>query len=228
MKACVEKQRCRWVIGVVKIVPIVEGDGEVSAVPVLLRKIMEGLMRYDIEIARPKSANGRANLKKEGGLERFIKYSWKEPDCSAIFILLDAEGECPLEIAREFSNRVESLGILFPVVIVIANRMYETWFLASMKSIAGQLDLPENLQPPEDVEAVGNPKAWINRHFPRGRAYKETQDQVAMTHLIEIDLARRSRSFQRLVHAIEQLLQAIDTEAKFVTPVFSGEADGSQ
>jgi len=49
-----------------KIIPIVEGDGEVTAVPALLRKILVQATRYDIQIARPKNANGRGNLLKEG------------------------------------------------------------------------------------------------------------------------------------------------------------------
>ena len=99
--------------------------------------------------------------------------------------------------------------------------MYETWFLASIESLAGHLDLPSGLQPLEDVEGSGNPKAWINRCFPAGRAYKETQDQEAMTHLIDIALARCSRSFRRLLNAMEQALEAIDTGGKVVTPFHS-------
>ena len=98
--------------------------------------------------------------------------------------------------------------------------MYETWFLASIGTIAGHLDLSEVLPSVEDAEAIGNPKAWINRCFPLGRAYKETQDQEAMTHLMDLDLATSSRSFRRLRHAIDEAIKAIDTGARIVTPVF--------
>lgn len=201
-----------------KLVPIVEGDGEVTAVPALLRKILTQMVRYDIQIARPKNANGRTNLLKEGGLERFIRYAWKEPDCGAILVLLDSEGDCPVNIARDLSSRIRAMGILFPVVIVIAHYMYEAWLLASISTISGRLDLPSGLHPPPDVEAVRNPKAWIDRQFPSGRAYKETQDQEAMTHLMDITSASSSRSFRRLLHAIEQALEAIDFGIREVTP----------
>jgi len=204
-----------------KIVPIVEGDGEVTAVPVLLTKILWQLPRYDIQVARPKSANGRGNLTKEGGLEKFIRYSWKERDCGEIVVLLDADKECPLSLAQDLTRRVEAIGVLFPVVIVVAKRMYETWFLASIATIAGHLDLPNDLIPPPNVEDVPNPKAWIEEHFPPGRAYKETQDQEAMTKLMDIDLASSARSFQRMLHAIRQALEAIDTGEKVVTPRFN-------
>lgn len=177
-------------------------------------------MRYDIQIARPKNANGRGNLTKEGGLERFVKYAWKEPDCGAILVLLDSEGECPRSIAMDFSKRILTMGVIFPVVIVIAHRMYEAWFLASIATIAGHLDLPAGLLPPLDAEAVGSPKAWINDKLPPGRAYKETQDQEAMTHLMDITLASTTKSFRRLRHAIDQALDAIDTQIIKVTPMF--------
>lgn len=204
-----------------KIVPIVEGDGEVPAVPALLRKILGAAMRYDIQVARPKNANGRGNLTKEGGLERFIRYAWKEPDCGAILVLLDSEGECPRDIAREFSERIVAMGVLFPVVVVIANKAYEAWLVASISTMAGHLDLPEGLEPPANAETIGHPKAWINENFPHGRAYKETQDQEALTHLIDIGLASRTRSFQRLLHAVDEAINAIDEGVRSVTPAFS-------
>jgi hypothetical protein len=203
-----------------KLVPIVEGYGEVSAVPNLLRRILWQMTRYDIQIAHAKNANGRTNLIKTGGLERFVQYAWKEPECGAILVLIDSEGDCPVDIARDFSRRIEAMGILFPVVIVIAHRMYEAWLLASIATISGHLDLPAGLHPPPDVEAVRDPKAWIDRQFPSGRAYKETQDQDAMTHLMDFALVLNARSFRRLLHAIEEALEAIDSESQIVTPVF--------
>lgn len=168
----------------------------------------------------PRVLIGRGNLTKEGGIEKFIRYSWKERDCGAIVVLLDADKDCPLSLAQDLTRRVEAIGLLFPVVIVVAKRMYETWFLASIATIAGHLDLPVDLIPPPNVEDIPNPKAWIEEHFPTGRAYKETQDQEAMTKLMDIDLATSSRSFQRMLHAIRQALEAIDTGEKLVTPRF--------
>ena len=45
-----------------KIVPIVEGDGEEKAVPVLLYKILHAMERWDIQIAYPKNAHSCNNL----------------------------------------------------------------------------------------------------------------------------------------------------------------------
>ena len=210
-----------------KIVPIVEGDGEMTAAPILFRKLLDEMNRYDIQVASPKNAHGRGNLQKTDGLEKFVKYAWKEPDCGAIVILLDAEQECPKVIAKDFSQRIIALGVLYPVVIACAKRMYETWFLASMETIVGK-DLNgrpglanKNLTI-SDVESIKGPKGWLNDLFPPGRAYRETADQEAMTRLLDTSLAKeRSRSFCRLCHALEQALEAIDKGSKIVTPSFT-------
>jgi len=58
-----------------KLVPIVEGDGEVEAVPVLLRRLSSEVCGFhDLEILRPKNAHGCGGLTKPGGVERFVQF----------------------------------------------------------------------------------------------------------------------------------------------------------
>jgi uncharacterized protein DUF4276 len=207
-----------------KLVPIVEGDGEVTAVPLLIRRILWALRRYDLAVIPPKNAHGRGNLEKVGGIERFIRYAWKERDCGAIVVLLDADRDCARTLAESFRERVEAMGVAYPVVIVCAKHEYETWFLASLETISGaeisgRAGLREALAAPQNVEDIGSPKAVLNRYMPMGRAYKETEDQEPMTQLMDMGLVReRSRSFRRMYHAVQQAMAAIDNGAKTVTP----------
>lgn len=207
-----------------KVVPIVEGDGEVTAAPLLIRRILWDMGRYDLRVIGPKNAHGRGNLEVEGGLERFIKYAWKEKDCGAIIVLIDADRDCAKELAQGFSKRVAAMGVVYPVVIICAKHEYETWFLASLetisgKDLSGRTALRNALEAPEDVEEIGNPKGVLTRHMPKGRAYKETEDQEPMTQLLDIGLAKeRSRSFRRMCHAVEEAVKAIDSGTKTVTP----------
>ncbi|HYJ84943.1 MAG TPA: DUF4276 family protein [Pyrinomonadaceae bacterium] len=206
-----------------KLVPIVEGDGEVSAAPLLIRRILWDLGRYDLPVIAPKNAHGRGNLEVAGGLEKFIKYAWKERDCGAILVLIDADRDCARELAKTFSKRVEAMGIVYPVVIICAKHEYETWFLASLETISGlELSGRAGLRAglaPQNVEEIVSPKAVLNRYMSAGRAYKETEDQEPMTQLLDITLVKeRSRSFRRMCHAVEQAVGAIDNDAKTVTP----------
>lgn len=208
-----------------KIVPIVEGPGEVDAVPALLYKVLQEMNRRDIQVAAVKNAHGCGNLTKTGGLERFVQYAWKEPDCGAILILVDTDKHCAKELAEGFAKRIQAIGVRHSVVTVCANREYEAWFLASLETIAGKdlggrPGLPEGLQYPDDVEARVGVKGWLDSQFPKGRIYKETEDQILMTRLLDTVLVRnRSRSFCRLWHAVEEALKAMDSGKVIVTPL---------
>ncbi len=207
-----------------KIVPVIEGDGEVTAVPALLGRLLNELSRHDVHVGHPKNAHGNGNLTKDGGIERFVALASAERDWSAVLVLLDAESECAKDLAHRLAQRVMTNGTKFPVV-VCANRMNEAWLIASIETIAGQKlgdrpGLPSGLQPPHDVEEIGSAKGWLDRQFPRDRAYKETEDQEAMTRLLDFDMVRqRSRSFRRLCHAVEQALEGIADNSNIVTPI---------
>ncbi len=209
-----------------KIVPIVEGDGEVLAVPLLLGKLVAGMGRAEIGVDRVLNAGACSNLTRAGGLERFVETAALRPDCGAILVLMDADKGCPLKIAQDFVARINALGTKYPVLIVIANCEYEAWFLASLASIAGRTlegrpGLPAGTEYPEhDVETLTAAKGWLSRSFPGTRKYKETFDQAAMTRLLRPELvAPRSRSFRRLQHALVEAVEAIDRGHVVVRPL---------
>lgn len=203
-----------------KLYVIVEGDGELSAVPLLLRRLLyEKFERYDFSTISPINARGRGNLTRDGGLERLLEYTRRQPDCDGVLVLFDAEKDdvdCPPRIAYVFAERAAALGLPFPVSIVCAVCEYESWFLYS-DTIADEYFTavyPDN--PDEECSAKG----WINRHLRTQATYRETIDQTDMSQLLELDeLHDKSRSFRRLVDALTELLMAIDGGMKAVTPI---------
>ena len=79
--------------------------------------------------------------------------------------------------------------------------------------------LDPSVNAPDNVEDIRGAKEWISRRMPSGRRYKETSDQENLTPYIDFDLAHfRSRSFRRLCHAVEELVDAIDAESLIITP----------
>ena len=192
------------------IIPVVEGDGDVSALPGLLSRILlEMYNRPDVVVAQGKAmvvkANGRQNL--ENKLERFLQHAQNKPQCDAILVLLDTDVDCPVELARSLLQRCKQLGLPIPVEIVCAHREYESWFLASMDTIKGRRGISDTAALSHGAEDVQNPKQWLTDQMPRGQAYKETTHQAALTQHMDIDMAHNnSRSFRRLCHALELLL----------------------
>ena len=199
------------------IVPVVEGAGDVAAFPELLTRILlEKYNRTDVIVAQGKSkvvaANGRMKL--ESKLEQFLQHAHNKPECTAILVLLDADDDCPVTVAKQLSQRCEQFRSTCPVQVVYADRSYESWFLASLDTIRGQGVIPGTVSIPTPVEDVNNPKQWLTDQMLPGRAYKETNHQASFSGLIDIDMAyNKSRSFRRLCHALEQLLDGIPTTA---------------
>jgi hypothetical protein len=189
------------------IVTIVEGDGEVGALPVLLRRLVGH--HHSVHFVRPKNAHTRNNLTKPGGLERFLELARSE-GCDGALVLLDADKVCAAELAWELAERARDVGLPFPVAIVCVKCEYEAWFLASLETIKGRPGIPAGTVYEGDVESKPGVKEWLTAQMPPGRAYKETQDQAPLSAMLDLDLVRqRSRSFRRLEHAVEELLAGV-------------------
>ena len=198
-----------------KIVPIVEGDGEMEAVPILLRRILhDRLGAYDWRVGLPKKAHGLPALRKK--LSNFIRYAQIEPEATHILIILDLDDGCPMIEAQALAEEIRQIVPCLPVAVVLAHREYEAWFLASLPSLAGRDGLPPDAFYGDDVENIRGVKGWITRQMPRGSIYKETSHQPAWSAQMDLDMAEaRSRSFQRLLNAITFLR---DSTSPVVSP----------
>jgi hypothetical protein len=192
-----------------RIVPIVEGHGEVQAVPVLLRRLVAQLNpRVSIEPARS-IRQARGSLLKEGGIESAVSLAAIEMgESGAILILLDSEGECPRERGPELLARAQTARPDKSTFVVLAHQEFEAWFLASASSLKGQRGLSEDVEDHHNPESVRGCKEWLEKWMPSGRKYSETADQAALAAAFDMALARqRSSSFDKLWREIERICQ---------------------
>ena len=190
-----------------------------EAFPLLLRRILgERLQRYDLRVVTPKNLHGKGQLDKK--LESFLEYSAMESDCGGILVLRDADDDCPIELGKGLATRSQQRDIGYPVVIVCAKAEYESWFLASINTIKGNAGIPDTASLTGNAEDIANPKQWLTDWLPPGQAYKPTTHQASLSTHIDLNLAHaNSRSFRRLCHAVEELVDAIDRHQVLVTPV---------
>lgn len=207
---------------VTRIVPIVEGPGDRDAVPALLRRILtECYVRFDIVIGQSKSTGGKPNLINR--LDKYLRYALND-GADAMIVVVDADQDCPRELAASLRDRTMNSGIPAPVAIVCPKAEYETWIIASLSEDDGhkireRLRIDSSISAPDNIESIRNAKGWFKNHMPRGLAYKPTQDQARLTHYMSLDLVhRRSRSFRRLCHAMEELVKALEDGVPTVTP----------
>lgn len=90
------------------------------------------------------------------------------------------------------------------VQIVVADKEYESWFLAAADSLRKHPDVRD------DAVALANPEGRRDAKRELEKlmleSYKETRHQPKFSALIDLETARKnSRSFRRMVHAVEAL-----------------------
>ena len=184
----------------VTVASIVEGDGEVAAFPVLLRRLAAWLSPgKSVNIPLPIRVRRDRFLNKDEEFRRHLLLAAaKCGDNGWILLLLDADDDCPAELAPQVLRRAHGIVPHRRVSVVLANREYEAWFLAAAESLHGKrgfaFDRPRNFDP----EIPRNAKGWLGERM-EGGVYRETTDQPAFSQLMDLRQAfDRSRSFRKL------------------------------
>lgn len=206
-----------------QIISIVEGDGEVDAFPHLVQQLLKKRGVNGFVVPRAKNSHGGSNLKKEGGLERFVRYAWMEKKCAGVLVLIDGDDSdwpCAKKLAVSLAARVAKLGALKPTAVIVATQEYEAWFLASADTITSQCSLfLKTVAFDGEPESKRGAKQWLAAAMPKGSTYKETEHQLMFTRLISIEKAsKRCRSFRRLESAIGEVVSAVRTGKKLASP----------
>ncbi|HEX8320412.1 DUF4276 family protein [Longimicrobium sp.] len=188
------------------ILPIVEGHGEVTAVPLLIRRIVTAYAAEAYaEVGRPIRIKRNA-LVQPGGIENAIELAARQTGPGdGLLVLIDADKDCPVDLATELLRRAQRQRPDRSIRVVVAKSEFEAWLLASAQSLAGQRGLPQDLAPPPEPEAVRDAKGWLSDRTPRGRSYKPTVDQAALTQIFDLDQAQGARSFRKFIKDVLEL-----------------------
>ena len=188
---------------------IVEGHGEVEALPVLLRRIFSEVDVSINPIIKPPIRVKRQRLFELNEFERVIQLAnEKAGDDGVIICVLDADDDCPAEKCYWIRTEAERIVPGATVRAVMAVREFESWFIAAAESISGCRGLQPALVAPYYSEDIRGCKEWLSRNMSRERHYRPTVDQAALAAQFDLGIARlRSRSFSKLYRDIESLVQ---------------------
>lgn len=142
---------------------IVEGDGEVAALPVLLRRLNAWLTPELMpEIPKPIRVRRDRFLNREEELGRHLLLAAaKSGKDGWILILLDADYDCPAELGSQVLERARRVVPHRPVSVVLANREYEDWFLAAASSLNGKRGFADDDSDILDPEALTKRKGLV-------------------------------------------------------------------
>lgn len=186
----------------IKVSCIVEGDGEVLALPILLRRI--GLWKTPecpVQILTPIRVPRMNLINKPADFSRHLQLAaGKCGESGWILVLLDADDDCPRTLGEELRRRAQDIVPHRPVAVVLANREYEAWFIAAAASLNGQRSL--RIAAPDavaDAETPRNAKGWLALRKPDRSGYHPVADQPALSARMDLQMAfDRSRSFRKL------------------------------
>lgn len=191
-----------------KLLPIVEGDGDVAAIPVLLRRILQTHNRFDVQILPP---HKRGELPKvKANFERFFKAAALEN--VPVLCVLDFDCAHCVDVIKDEQDLKQQAKEFHPLINFEACfivKEFECLFLWDevgtrkvLPSIAKSTVFPGN---PEEIRPA---KEWLSKAQPSGIAYKPTVHQAKLAAAVDLNILRlKSPSYQRLESALLRLIK---------------------
>lgn len=225
-----------------RIVLLVEGEGDVAAAPVLLKRLLHGLDALHTVVPDEHAIRigGYPGVAKDdfAVLRDKLRVAAKRRYMGGCLVLLDGDCDfcrgrqpfCARHAAFDLATAAKEAGggSQFSVAVVFACREFESWLIAGIESLADRplsdgrvlIDKydPRRDPIPPEVEAARGAKEWLSKLAKTG--YKPTRDQEELTKIVDLDAirARRLRSFRRFEAAVSQLVGAIQSGQACLTP----------
>jgi hypothetical protein len=202
-----------------KLIPVVEGHGEEEAVPVLLTRWLEHRHFHPFFEVPERAVNAKGcgklkapyDRKRHLGIEHYVEAALRD-GADAILVMLDADEECLSSnpagaLGPRLLARARAVAHV-PLSVVVANREYEAWFLANLRTLRARgYFLPgEHVHHPDQPEVPGDCKGLTARLMGVPR-YEERVHQKQLTTSISFcpGVARRAPSFGKLLRDLERI-----------------------
>lgn len=190
---------------VIQIASIVEGDGEVKALPKLLHRMTQtwpppqGIRVAPLE--PPIRVRRDQFLNKPHEFNRYLALAAaKAGEEGWVLVLLDADDDCPAKKGAEILERAQQYIPYRKVSVVLANREFEAWFIAAAQSLNGVRGftlIPGDENLCAQAEEPRNAKGWLQERMKDN--YKEIFDQPVFAAKMSLQEAyKNSRSFRKL------------------------------
>jgi hypothetical protein len=185
----------------IQIASIVEGDGEVVALPVLLRRMAaEWLPTTAVNPLPPIRVRRDRFLAREDEFRRqLLLAAAKSGEEGWILIVLDADDDCPARLGRQIHDRAQPYVAHRRLSVVLANREFEAWFIAAAHSLDGVRGFSPFQGEVVQAEVPRDAKGWMRERMS-GKVYRPVLDQPAFAACIDLrQAAANSRSFRKLL-----------------------------
>lgn len=179
---------------------IVEGHGEVAALPVLLRRLCEWYTPHvRVNVPNPIRVHRDRFLNREEEFRRHLLLAAQKcGDDGWVLVLLDADDDCPAKLGERILRHAQKYIAHRRISVVLANHEYEAWFIAAAESLQGCRGFVFDLDDAMDAERPRDAKGWMRQRMV-SKSYGETMDQPAFSAQMDLQQAfAGSRSFRKL------------------------------
>jgi len=174
------------------IAPIVEGHGDVAALPVLLRRIAPAL-----QVKRPVRFPRSKLLSDEHLARAALIAAANIAENGAVLLVIDGDEDCAARMGLDLESRLQKVLPRRMSRVVIPVREFESWIVGGDSRSGAQ-----------DSDTAGNPKGRIRQWLG---VYSETADQARLIASTDLGLLEsRSRSFRRLLKVMAEFAKRAD------------------
>jgi hypothetical protein len=178
---------------VITVATVVEGHGEVRALPTLVRRVAAAhggpAAVFEVRVPPPFRL-ARSAFLQPAELARAVELQARRVDgAGGVVVLLDADDDCAVDLTKRIRA---TYGGSRAFALVAAVREYESVFLPQLG-----FDGP-------DAEAVRDAKGEVGR---LAGAYKETVHQERHSATLDLDHARRCRWFRKFEKELLAILR---------------------
>lgn len=190
------------------VAPIVEGHGEVEALPALLHRIARmTVFERGLLVNPPIRVKSGSFLNDEEYFRKQIALASAKAaqEDGTVLILLDCEDDCPCTLGPDLLRRAHAVRADVDILVALAHREFESWFIAAVVSLRGRRGIPHDLDPPADPDRIRDAKGWLGQRM--NVTYDPISHQLEFTRLFDLQAARSNRSFDRFYRRIRGRLE---------------------
>lgn len=187
---------------------IVEGHGEVEALPALLHRIARSVgFAGDLRVNPPIRVKSGSFLNDPAYFKKQVTLATAKAAevGGCVLILLDCEDTCPAILGPKLLEQARRVRADVDIFIALAYREFETWFIAAARSLRHLRGLPADLEPPGDLDGIRNAKGWLSNRM--NVSYDPITHQLEFARAFDMTEARSSRSFDRFYRGVHRMLQ---------------------
>ena len=189
---------------------IVEGEGDVQAVPILVRNILIAHELNHVQLTHPQISGDIHKATKRLG--DFIGYGLKNA-CPILWVLdcddkADGTVGCPVRHVTNLRAAIKQLPIHLNQTVEFAffTKEFESLFLAEQQALKDFYGLPASLKIDAGAALRRNAKGEIGKLLGKDRGYKESIDQAKLAARLDLGTCRAvSRDYRHFEDAILRL-----------------------